>query len=124
MSPRSEEMFSAAREALASAQTLLSGEHAENAAAMAYFAIFNAARAALSERDQYARTHRGTLHLFRQTFVLAEGFPAELHTAAERARGQREAAHYQAGGASAEEARQTVEAAERFLAEVERRVRG
>ena len=64
------------------------------------------------------------MHLFHQTFVLTEGLPADLHGAAETARTQREDAHYQAAGASTEEARLTVEAAERFLAEVERRIGG
>lgn len=124
MSPRSAELFAAARKALVSAQILLEAGQPEKAAAMGYFAMFEAARAALSERDQYARTHRGVLHLLRESFVLREGFPKELHRAAQTAREQREDAHYGAAGAGAPEAAETVDAAERFLAEVERRVGG
>ena len=42
MSPRSEEMFAAARKAMSSAQILLAADQPENAAAMGYFAMFEA----------------------------------------------------------------------------------
>ncbi len=57
MKPRSEELASSARRWLASAGALLEGGFAESASADSYYAVFYAARAALSEADRYAKTH-------------------------------------------------------------------
>lgn len=66
MSPRSEEFMVQARERAVAAQELLAAGHLEPAVSVAYYAMLNAARAALSEDDQHSRTHRGTWHLFRE----------------------------------------------------------
>jgi len=45
-----------------------------SAVSLADYAEINAARAALSERDAYARTHGETWHLFREEFVKSGQF--------------------------------------------------
>lgn len=74
-----------------------------------------AARAALSEENQNAKTHRGTWGLFHAAFVSSGRFERELHEHAQRARQLRDEADYEAGGASADEARVIIAAAERFV---------
>lgn len=120
MSPRSEEFLQAARRHLAGARMLLDGGIPENAAGEAYFAMVNAARAALSERDKYSKTHSGLWFEFRQEFISTGEIGAELARAAELARDLREASDYRAGGASEEQAQRALAAADELLAEVER----
>lgn len=70
----------------------------------AYYAMLYAARAALSERDEHAKTHRGTWHLFREQFVVNREVE-ELHLrAAQRAQGLREGGDYEAREPSIPEA--------------------
>ena len=91
MNPRSDELLSRAHEGLAAARTLVAAAHAATAISTAYYAMLYAARAALSERDRNARSHAGTWAAFREEFVLAGAFPADLVTAARRAQARREA---------------------------------
>jgi uncharacterized protein (UPF0332 family) len=65
MSPRSEEFMNSARERLTGARHSLAAGDLGLAISAAYYAILYAARAALSESDEHARTHGGTWHLFR-----------------------------------------------------------
>lgn len=69
MSPRSAELLAAAREALRGAQGALDADAPARAASAAYYAMLYAARAALSEQDANAKTHRGTWQLFKESFV-------------------------------------------------------
>lgn len=78
-----------------------------------------AARAALSEQDENARTHRGTWHLFHERFVAQEKFDQSLFTEAQRAQEVRELGDYSAKPPAPERAREIVELAERFVAAVE-----
>jgi hypothetical protein len=48
----------------------------------ACYAILNAARAALSERGEYAKTHSGTWTLFSKVFVSTGEFDRELSSLA------------------------------------------
>lgn len=79
--------------------------------------MFYAARAALSERDRYARTHRGTWQLFGEVFP---GFDAMLLGESRRAQPKREEADYEAWVPTAEQAGAALDVAGRFLAAVER----
>lgn len=85
----------------------------------AYYAALNAARAALSERDRYARTHGGTWHLFRDEFVSTGAFDAQLAAAAAALQKQREAADYEAARPSEGDAAAALETAERFVGAVQ-----
>jgi uncharacterized protein (UPF0332 family) len=73
------------------------------------------ARAALSERDLYAKTHRGTWNLVRQSLVADGPLPAEVVVDAERLAELREAADYDALVVEREQAQDAVESASRFL---------
>jgi uncharacterized protein (UPF0332 family) len=74
------------------------------------------ARAALSERDRYAKTHRGTWNLLRQKVVAEGSFPVELVSEAVRLAELREAADYDALVVENGQAERAVDSAERFRA--------
>jgi uncharacterized protein (UPF0332 family) len=118
MSPRSREFMDQAADRLGAATLALEGGFFPTALSTAYYAMLYAARAALSEEDRYARTHKGTWDLFQNTFVDAGRFDQSLLSAARRKQEPRERADYDARRFSREEAAETVELAERFLAGV------
>ena len=118
MSPRSAEFFDAAMRRLDAARRALDGDPA-TALSAAYYAMLYAARAALSERDTYAKTHSGTWHEFRQTFVETGQFDAELAAEAQRLQREREDADYEAWAAPKEEAQRVIELANAFVAAVQ-----
>jgi uncharacterized protein (UPF0332 family) len=96
VSPRSEELLAGARERLAGARDALAAGHAELAISAAYYAMLYAARAALSERDLYSKTHSGVWQLFAETFVKSGPFDAGLYRRARRAEEQRLRSDYEA----------------------------
>ena len=104
-----------AREALAAAQATLAAGHPSRTISEAYFAMLYAARAALSEAELNAKTHKGTWQLFREAFVDKGRFDASLFAEAQQAQRQREAADYDALMVPAEEAERIVELADRFV---------
>ena len=118
MSPRSEEYLDSAVARLATAQAALSLDPASTVS-LAYYAAIYAARGALSERDRYAKTHRGTWHLFREEFVRTGPFDPKLAGAAASLQRQREEADYDAVRPSEHEAAAAVQTAERFVAAVQ-----
>jgi uncharacterized protein (UPF0332 family) len=92
----------------------------ETAVSTAYYAMFYAARAALSEHDLNARTHAGTWHLFDETFVANEAFDRDLARRARAAQARREASDYAAERFELGEARELVRVAQRFVDAVAR----
>lgn len=120
MSPRSEEFMAAARERLAAAGDSLSSGHLAVAASAAYYAMLYAARAALSERDLYAKTHSGIWTLFSKELVQGDEFEPCLARKATEAQKIRELGDYEAKPPSREQAEELLEIASRFLAEIER----
>lgn len=119
MSPRSEEFVVLARRKLQVARVSLEAGFPEDAAGAAYYAMLNAARAALSEQDLHAKTHNGVWTLFSERFVKAGAVAPELGAHAEAARGRREQADYDTGGAGHDEARVTIDRAEAFVEQIE-----
>lgn len=103
---------------LKGAQAALAAGSTPSAISSAYYAILNAARAALSEEDVYAKTHGGTWNLFQQTFVEPGRFDDELLARARRTQPDREAADYAAVIAEAARGAEIVELAESFVAAV------
>lgn len=85
------------------------------AVAAAYYAALYAARAALSEREEHARTHRGTWHRFRETFVLPGTFDEGLYQRVAALQKSREAADYDAATIDEREAADLLADAERFV---------
>lgn len=119
MSPRSEEFIEQARDRVAAAFELFGADHMEAAVSAAYYAMLYAARAALSEDDEHARTHRGTWNLFRERYVVTDAFDDALYRLSQHAQTAREGADYEAATPSREDARRYVDGAAEFLAAVE-----
>ena len=78
-----------------------------------------AARAALSERDEYARTQGGTWHLFHERYVTTGAFDQHLHAMAQGAQSTREKGDYEAITPDRGEAERIVVGAADFIVAVE-----
>lgn len=118
MNPRSEEFLASAREWLAAAEAALRAGFAGGAGADAYYAILYAARAALSEEDRHAKTHKGVWAVFGELFVQTGRFDRSLYRAARSAEERRLDVHYEAVAISEAEGREAVADARRFIAAV------
>ena len=118
MSPRSVEFLAAARRRLDTARDARKTD-AGSALSLAYYAMLYAARAALSERDTYAKTHSGTWDRFHREFVDGGEFDAELASEARKIQPEREDADYEAWAVPAEEAERVIELAGRYISAVE-----
>jgi uncharacterized protein (UPF0332 family) len=118
VSPRSSEFLEAARRRLAAAEVAVEQDPSTGLSA-AYYAMLYAARAALSERDISAKTHRGTWHEFRGAFVENGAIDADLAAEVQKLQPEREQADYDAWPAPAAEARRAIELAHRFLSAIE-----
>jgi uncharacterized protein (UPF0332 family) len=108
----------AGRKRLAAAQAAIE-EDTSTALSAAYYAMLYVARAALSEQDTAAKTHRGTWHEFRKKFVESGRIDAALATEVQKLQPEREQADYDAWSAPADEAQHAIELAGRFIAAVE-----
>jgi uncharacterized protein (UPF0332 family) len=118
VSPRSNEFLQAARRRLAAAEVAVE-EDPSTALSAAYYAMLYTARAALSERDASAKTHKGTWHEFRSAFVQSGEIDAALTAEVQKIQPEREQADYDAWFAPAGEARRAIELAHSFMAAVE-----
>ncbi|HEX4116302.1 MAG TPA: HEPN domain-containing protein [Solirubrobacteraceae bacterium] len=119
MSPRSVEFMDQARDRAVIARVLLAARHPEGAVSAAYYAMLYAARAALSESDEYARTHGGTWHLFFERYVTTGAFDQHLHTLAQKAQEVREQGDYEAITPDPAEAERLVTGAADYIAAIE-----
>ena len=108
-----------ARDRAATAREILASGHLEAAVSTAYYAMLYAARAALSESDEYARTHGGTWHLFHERYVTTGAFDQHLHTMAQGAQRTREEGDYEAITPDRGEAERIVAGAAEYIAAVE-----
>jgi len=115
MRRRSVEFLDSAEEHLAMARWNLESEFPRAAAWAAYYAMLNAARAALSEDDRYARSHSGTWRLFGEHFVVSGRIDTEIAAPVDNIRRLRERSDYQAERPTAEQAEAAVTHAERFV---------
>jgi uncharacterized protein (UPF0332 family) len=86
-----------------------------SAISLAYYAMLFAARAALSERDTYAKTHKGVWDRFFLVVVEGEGFDRKLATSARKQQEKREDADYEAWMAPRADAEKAIELARRFV---------
>jgi uncharacterized protein (UPF0332 family) len=118
VSPRSQEFLQQADRRLREAR--LGFEHGAVASVIsgAYYALLYAARAALSEADLNAKTHRGVWHLFHETYVRDGRFDASLHAAAVDQQRRREGVDYGAVEPAHGQAEAALALAERFVAAV------
>ncbi len=109
-----------AHDRAAMAREVLASGHLEGAVSAAYYAMLYAARAALSEHDEHARTHSGTWHLFHDRYVTTGAFDQHLHTLAQAAQDAREKGDYEAITPTVDEAEKIVTGADDYIAAVEK----
>lgn len=107
-----------ARERLSGARDSIASGHPDLAVSAAYYAMLYAARAALSERDLYARTHSGIWNLFEQTFVSAGPIDSGIGSKGRRAQTLREQSDYEAEEFDRTQAESVLADAEAFVAAV------
>jgi uncharacterized protein (UPF0332 family) len=118
VSPRSEELLAKARECLEVARGVIELGHPSRSVHDSYYRMVYAARAALSERDLYAKTHAGTWHLFGEEFVKCGQFDAELAGRGPAIEKLQEGTDYDAAPVTEDQARATLADAERFVGAV------
>lgn len=105
-------------EKLEAAKILFKNGFYGDAVSRAYYAMFFAAKALLSEKDSYPRTHRGLISQFGLLFVKNGEFEKELFDLFTRAQEDREEADYGLfTELDKEEAKIVIEGAELFLEE-------
>ena len=112
--------------ALASAQKLLEDNDSDGACNRAYYAMFDAARAALIASKapvppEIAKTHSGLIAAFSLHLVKPQLFPVELGRSLNKAEDLRLVADYKGDSISAEEARWVVQQARAFVEAVAER---
>ena len=110
-----------AYEKLEVAKSLFEEGFYSDAVSRAYYAMFYAARALLTERDIYPKTHRGVISQFGVIFVKGGKFKRTFFDLFARAQEDREEADYGLlSGIEEEGAREIIEGAEGFLRECAR----
>ena len=118
MSPRSEEFAAEARARLVAARNSIDSGDFAVAVGSAYYAMLYAARAALSERDLHAKTHRGLWSHFNEHFVRPGVVDEGLAAKARNAERLRYEADYDAASVEKELAETVLTDAEAFVSAV------
>lgn len=114
-----DELMVKADQALLSAQLLIEAQDAHGAWDRAYYAMFDAARAALLVLGiDRGRTHKGVLNQFSAQFVKTGALAVDLGRALKRAETFRYVADYQGDAVDLDDARTLVADAEIFVAGV------
>ena len=117
--------FSRARDKLAVARHVLAAGYPADAVPPAYYAVFHAAEAALLVEGDEPRSHEGLKSLFGLRFVKTGRLPEELASTLRALKDERENGDYSIFPAiTAEEAKQAVASAERFVASIEAFLQG
>jgi uncharacterized protein (UPF0332 family) len=112
-----------AREALSDAEVLLERGSPEATINRGYYAVFQAARAALLTEEESPDTHSGIVRRFGYQFVRTEQVSGEVGNILTTARSMRGEADYDAfSDFGREEAAELVEKAHRFIEAVEEQV--
>jgi len=94
------------------------GEY-EDVVSRAYYCVFHAAKAVLALEQSFPKTHEGTIREFGLKLIKQGKLPKELGTIFSDARSLRETADYAVTPViGLEDARWSVEAAERFLKQI------
>lgn len=123
-----EALMSKAVRALESARLLLGSGDIDGACNRAYFAMFDAAKAALIELvpdidPALAKTHSGLISAFSLHFVKGGTLPVEMGRSLNRAHETRQIADYTGDKVSLEQAKVLVEQASLFVETVHARIR-
>jgi uncharacterized protein (UPF0332 family) len=116
-----EDLWGKARQAASSARLLLNAGDTSGACNRAYYAMFDAARAALlaspaGVSPDMGKTHSGLIHAFSQHLVKTGLVPKELGQSLARAHELRLVADYTGDQVEAIDAQGAVEQAEQFIA--------
>ena len=112
-----------AQRALTSAQTLLDDGDVDGACNRAYYAMFDAARAALLAiaapvPPEIAKTHSGLIAAFSLHLVKTSKLPAELGKALNKVEGLRLVSDYKGDSVSLEDSQWAVTQASGFVGEI------
>ncbi len=113
------ELLKNSKQALVEARLLLEQRLPNGATSRAYYAMFNAAQAALLSRGITMSRHKGVISAFGYYFVRPGLISQSLHDALERAYQKRLTADYAPESVTQEEAAEVVGDAEAFLRAVE-----
>jgi uncharacterized protein (UPF0332 family) len=113
-----------ARDGLVAARAALAGGSPRGSTSAAYYSMLYAARAALSEEEQNAKTHHGTWNLLKEAFVDTGRFESGLYERARAVQRTREQADYDALMVPREQAEEIVELAERFVEAIDELLAG
>jgi uncharacterized protein (UPF0332 family) len=116
-----DDLDSKARQAAISARLLLNAGDTSGACNRAYYAMFDAARAALLKAGvggspEMAKTHSGLIHAFSQHLVKTGQVPKELGQSLARAHELRLIADYTGDQVETADAQAAVDRAEQFIA--------
>lgn len=114
---KAEDLMAKAVQAAISAKVLLDTGDADGASNRAYYAIFDAARAALlASGHEVGKTHKGVLNAFSDRLVKNGPLPKELGRLLKHAETFRYVADYQGDPVELGDAREMVTQAEAFVA--------
>ncbi len=114
---KAEDLMAKAVQAAISAKVLLDTGDADGASNRAYYAIFDAARAALlASGHEVGKTHQGVLNAFSDRLVKNGPLPKELGRLLKHAETFRYVADYQGDPVELGDAREMVTQAEAFVA--------
>ncbi len=105
-----------AKEKLEVAKDLLEEKHYSDAVSRAYYSMFFAARALLSMKDMYPKTHRGVISKVAEEFVKDKKLSQDVFRDFAATQEEREKADYGIiSDISKDDAKDAVMAAERFI---------
>jgi len=114
-----ENLLRKAERKLHAAKKLLEFGEYEDAVSRAYYSIFHAAKAALASEGVFSKTHEGTMREFGLKFIKEGKLPRELGAIFSDARSLRETADYAITPLiKPEDAKWSIEAAEKFLEQI------
>ena len=113
---RAQDLMAKAMQAAASARVLLETGDADGACNRAYYAMFDAARAALlAAGHDVGKTHKGVLNAFSERLVKNGPLPKETGRLLKQAETRRYVADYEGDAVEIGDAREMVEQAESFV---------
>lgn len=116
------DLMAKALQAVASAKVLLETGDADGACNRAYYAMFDAARAALLACGQeVGKTHKGVLNTFSEHLVRDGPLPKEVGRLLKQAETRRYLADYEGSPVEISDALEMVGQAEAFVAEIRSR---
>ncbi len=119
-----EKLLGKAEVKLSAALELYAKGFFEDSASRSYYAMFHAARAALTKVGVATRTHEGTVSEFGRRLVLEGVFPRDLGRALAEAKAARETYEYSATmEIASDEAEALLRDAERFVSQVKSQLR-